>query len=511
MSFVNLPAHDWPAPIDLPGLPDVPTWSDDLLPDSLRPWLTDVAERTQCPPEYAAVGAIVALASVVGRGVAIRPKRQDDWTVVPNLWGAVVGPPSAMKTPALREAMRPLTHLASQSSDTHTANEARRMTIEAKRAALRDAMKAAAKKPVVAISVRRDAQQEQTELEQQYDDLVAEAAEATAERRYIIYDATVEKLGEILSQSPRGVLLFRDELVGWLRSLDKSGHENDRSFFLEAWNGDGNYVYDRIARGTIKIESACVSILGGIQPGPLGAYLRAAESGGAGDDGLMQRLQMLVYPDPPKGWINVDRWPDPEARQRARDVYSRLANATPEDLGADVLDGIPFVRFDESAQAYFETWRLNLENRIRGTEEHAAIESHLTKYRSLMPSLALVLHLADNAGGPVCLAASQRAAAWCQLLEGHMRRVYASVAQSRISGARAILGRLRAGKLPTPFVARDVYRAQWAGLSEPAEVATAIESLMEYGWLRKETAATGGRPREEFHVHPDLLRKRGTR
>jgi len=57
------------------------------LPDALAPWVADVAERVQCPPDFVAVGVLVAAAAVIGRKVAIRPKRQDDWAVVPNLWG----------------------------------------------------------------------------------------------------------------------------------------------------------------------------------------------------------------------------------------------------------------------------------------------------------------------------------------------------------------------------------------------------------------------------------------
>src|SRR6185436_7121335 len=76
----------WVEPHALPDeLSPVPDFDDRLLPEALRPWLADVAERTQCPPEYAAAAALVALASVIGRGCAIRPKRHDDWTVVPNL------------------------------------------------------------------------------------------------------------------------------------------------------------------------------------------------------------------------------------------------------------------------------------------------------------------------------------------------------------------------------------------------------------------------------------------
>ena len=106
-TVVYLPGREpepWPEPEPLPtALPPVDPFAADLLPDALRPWIGDIAERMQCPPDYPAVGAMVTLSSVVGRQVGIRPKRHDDWTVVPNLWGCVVGRPSLLKTPALQE------------------------------------------------------------------------------------------------------------------------------------------------------------------------------------------------------------------------------------------------------------------------------------------------------------------------------------------------------------------------------------------------------------------------
>ncbi len=62
------------------------------------------------------------------------------------------------------------------------------------------------------------------------------------EKRYIVNDGTVEKLGELLNHNPRGLLLVRDELVGLLRTLDKQGHENDRAFYLESWAGAGAFT-----------------------------------------------------------------------------------------------------------------------------------------------------------------------------------------------------------------------------------------------------------------------------
>lgn len=498
----------WPEPIELPGLPPVPAWSEALLPDVLRPWLSDAADVVQCPPEYLAVGAMVSLASVVGRACTIRPKKQADWTVVPNLWGAVVGRPSALKSPALEEALRPVTALAANAAQEHASRQFERDQIEARQAALRDAMKKEAKKQIVDLASWRKDSQTDDDLRREHEALEADAAAANETRRFIINDTTVEKLGEILAQSPRGILLYRDELSGWMRTLDKVGHENDRGFYLQAWNGNSSYTYDRISRGTVHIDCACVSILGGIQPGPLGRYLRAAMDADVGADGLMQRFQLLVYPDDTTEWRYVDRWSDTDARRRAREMYHRLAYAEPETFGAEQDGNFPFLRFDAEAQEFFAGWYTDLMTDARSGEHHEAIEGHLGKYPSLMASLALLCHLADSGTGAVGLGSAQRAAAWCTFLGEHMRRVYASVASARVAGARSLLARIRSGAVRGPFTSRDVYRHHWSGLDEPKLVDAAVGVLVDHGWLRRATVQTGGRPRDEIHVHPQLERRR---
>ena len=492
--------RDWPEPEPLlDALLPVPAFNDRLLPESLRPWLADIAERLQCPPEYAATGALVTLSSIVGRGCAIRPKSKDDWTVVPNLWGAIVGPPSAMKTPALSESLRPVGRLIAKATEDHDQEmesyDAKLAEAAAHRAVIKDQMKEAAKKG-----------QDMTALRTKYTE--ATDPDKPTERRYIVNDATVEKLGELLNENPRGLLHYRDELTGWLATLDRDGHENDRKFFLEAWNGDGQYTYDRIGRGTLHISAVCVSMLGGIQPGPLAEYLRSAMRGGLGDDGLIQRFQVLMYPDPPRDWRNVDEWPDSAARDRAFETFTRLDVLSPTVLGITVEDScLPFLRFDGAAQELFDRWRGDLMRRLRSGDEHPAFEAHLAKYPSLMPSLALIFHLADAATtppGPVTLTAAQRAAAWCDLLEAHAKRMYHTATTQDMKAARAILAKLKARKLASPFTERAVYRAGWTGLTEPDLVKQAIKILIDYGWLREIVRDTGGHPRREYHAHPSL-------
>ena len=160
-------------------------------------------------------------------------------------------------------------------------------------------------------------------------------------------------MGVILAANPNGVLIFRDELTGFLRAMDRDGHEQDRAFYLESWNGCGRFTVDRVGRGTLDIEACCVSILGGIQPGPLSDYLLGAVRQGVADDGFIQRFQLAVWPDPPATWRNVDRWPDSAAKQRAADVFRQLAAIDPEALGASEDGFLQFLRFDQLSSGTF--------------------------------------------------------------------------------------------------------------------------------------------------------------
>ena len=92
-------AFDWPTPTPLPdAMPPVDPFGEELLPQALRPWVMDIAHRMQCPPDFPAVTAIVAISSLIGARAVIQPKARDDWQVVPNLWGAVVGRPGVKIT-----------------------------------------------------------------------------------------------------------------------------------------------------------------------------------------------------------------------------------------------------------------------------------------------------------------------------------------------------------------------------------------------------------------------------
>jgi putative DNA primase/helicase len=494
-----------PIAIDLVSIPGL---DPRMIPEPLRTWLVDIANRGSFPLEYGAAAAIVGLSGLLGRRLAIRPKRHDDWLVVPNLWGAIVGPPGIQKTPAVEEALRPLRRLAADAMRAHEAN----LQEYAHEQLIAAARKSTAKKELEAAAKKGATSEELAVLAHQ---VVGEGTNGQPKpKRYIVNDTTVEKLGELLAENPYGLTLFRDELSGFLRTLDKQGHESDRGFYLEAWNGNGSYTFDRIGRGTVFIPNTCLAVFGTIQPGPLAKYLQASLSGEEAD-GFVPRFQILLYPDPPHRFIHCDRYPDTEAKSQAYSVFQALDRLDPVALGCAVDSdrSIPYIGFSEEAQQFFDDWRIELENRLRSGALSSVLTSHLAKYRSLLPSLALVFHVIASHHrpvlGPVSIDAVTAAGAWCDLLEAHAERIYHAAYEGDPDDAVRLAERLK-DSLSNPFSIRDVQRKCWSGLTSNEEVRRAVRILEDRNWLKTieapSTDAQGrGRPSEQVWIHPKVV------
>ena len=172
-------------------------------------------------------------------------------------------------------------------------------------------------------------------------------------------------------------------------------------------------------------------------------------------------------------------------------------------------EGLPYVRFDDAAQDEWSTWRANLEKRLRSGELAPALEAHLSKYRSLVPSIALISHLADSTSGPVSGGALARALRWAKYLEGHAMRIYGAAVAPEIAGAVSLADHIRRGDGDTLFVARDIYRRGWTAL-DVETTPKAIQILIDYHWLRGKRLDTGGRPTYMFEINPTLVKSCAT-
>ena len=321
--------ENWGEPEELPPLrPEAPILPEKMIPEPLRAWVTDTAERMQVQLVILMAAVLVGLGSVVGRQLGVGPKQRDDWLVIPNLWGAVIARSGPMKTPGIEEGLKPLKRLAAESRKEFEAEMARtepqREILELEIAALKSALKQA---------VRNDQPQEAIQ-EQLEAALRRRGSLEVQERRYITSDSTVPMLAELLRQNPSGLLVYRDEVTGLFMRLEAKGSEGDREFYLESWSGNLNYDVDRIGRGHSNVQALCLSIFGGIQPGKLDRYVEQTLKGGWGDDGFLQRFQILVFPEPSREWRNVDVQPNLAARKRVHSIFFALGVCAAGNLRA---------------------------------------------------------------------------------------------------------------------------------------------------------------------------------
>lgn len=302
-------------------------------------------------------------------------------------------------------------------------------------------------------------------------------------------------------------MLYRDELAGLFTSWEREGRQQDKQFFLEAWKGYAGFSQHRIATER-EAENCCLTIFGGIQPSVLTKYLYTVMKNGS--DGFMARIQLLVYPDVPE-WSLYDEYEDVDAKDRVYNICKALAVADFVAMGAEWPDGTkrPFFRFTFEAQELFYKWYADLEKvKLRQVykDDFFMIE-HMGKYRSLVPSLALIFHLVEMAetgrSGSIGLDKLEMAIKWAELLETHANRVYSLVGTRVDFAKRTLMEKIKEGKLGTSFTVRDVTRNGWRGCTENKEVLyDALAALEHHGWLRLEFSPK----RVVYFVNPRIFR-----
>ena len=132
-----------------------------------------------------------------------------------------------------------------------------------------------------------------------------------------------------------------------------------------------------------------------------------------------------------------------------------------------------------------------------------ARRSHFGKYRSLMPALALLCHLASGPGtenAPITVHAALQGSMWCDYLERHAERVYALRDRSI---EQRIVDWIKSGKLAGEVGVREMYRRHFDHRYKMDELNIALAELERLGWvgLTSKQGATG-RPAAMVQINP---------
>ncbi|WNC69946.1 YfjI family protein [Thalassotalea nanhaiensis] len=478
-------------PRELPSSrPDVQPFDYDLLPKTIADFVRDTAARQQCPPDFIAVTALCGLSGVLGNKAYIYPKQNDNWKIIPNLWGTIVGRPSAMKSPAMKAALEPLKAIEKGYQELHEENL---KLYETDSLVNELTLKEAKKKASAAI--RKNDNNKANEL---IADANAQAIEPPELQCIVVVDTTYEKLGVLLDQNPNGLLLTRDELPGLLSRLMKEEYQTERAFYLECFDGDGTYKFERITRKSIVIEHCTLSLIGGIQPAKLAPLIRGAVSG-VSDDGLIQRLQLAVWPDDNKSWKWLDQRPDEMAYQQYDALFNALLNYKP-------LNKVH--RYTPEAQQFFIEWMEELQHKARHEDTPPTMESYMLKLPKSISAIALIFELVGRVDDSsvtegdlqIGTVATTMALDWADYLISHANRIFSSDVYRTVEAAKLILK--QRDKLKDVFKCREIQQKGWTGLADSKTISDALDILVDYNHIVEVQTApgtAGGRPSTSYY------------
>ncbi len=482
----------WPNPdprlmrAELPPAPRLPL--SDILGPRLSQWVTDAAETKGAPPDYVFAAMLAVAGATLGNTRWASPWR--GWAEPPVIWTMCIGLPSAGKSPAIDAALQPL-------------RKAERP--------LREAAEAKRKEWAEKAELAKLAEQTWKEAAK----AAIKAGETPPDRptgcdagppphipRLVVNDGTIERLGAILAQQPRGTLQMRDELAGWLEGMQRyAGGGTDRPFWLEAFGGRG-FTVERMGREPLTIDRLSIGVLGGIQPDRLKTLLFKSD-----DDGLLARF-LPIWPDPAP-LRRPQAWADEELMAGALERLLTLKLATDEQGETRPW----FIPFTDDARGLMDDFRLAARGWESGAE--GLMLSFVGKLPGMAARLALVLGFldwaAEGADEPheITVQHFGRAA---HLVEAYLlpmaRRAYADAATPKAERAARRLVAIIREQGWQRFASRDVLRLDRAGLGNKAELDPALAMLTDGDCIRPvEPPANpqGGRPQRVFIVNPAIL------
>jgi len=469
-------AEPWqPAPPA--GLP--PQWRPfpvDVLPEPVRGLVVAGAKAMCCDPAFIALPALAVLAGCVGNARTLRLKC--GWDVPAILWTAVVAESGTLKTPAFRLALRAL-----RKREQRAWQEGKQILTEYETALAR--------------WQREFARWKRSKSD--YND-PPKKPERPIVPRVIVVDVTVERLATLLDEHPKGLLLARDELSGWLASFDRYVQRGqtsaDATFWLSSYVAEHVQVDRKTGGESIYVPRAAMSVCGTIQPRVFARSLGEQHR----ENGLLARLFLAMPPRVPKQWTEAQV--DPAVVELFGQAIDNLLRLEPAAGDDGVPEPIPLGLSEDAKRVWVDYY-------TRHEAEQADLQGELAaawaKLEEGAARLALVVHLARWAGGdPTAdpgvvdgqsMTAGVTLAEW---FKHETRRVYMVLDETDEDRDRRRLVEWIAAKGGV-VTARDV-QMRYRPLREPGAAEEALNDLAQRGWGRWETVAPSGRgrPRRQF-------------
>ena len=334
----------------------------DVFPRKMREIIDEANTTLGFPKDYLAMSMLTAVAAAVGN--THNAEHMAGWQEYCILFVALVGRPGANKSHPLSFAMQPLIDFDAEQS-----------------AIFSEAMK------------RYVAAMELPPKERAANGYETNPTEPKRVR-FTMQDVTPEAVHRILSENPRGLCLYADELAGWFKNFNRYNNGSESEFWMSVFNHKVAMSDRKGSQSGVFIRNPFLCVIGTIQP----KVLTDLAAGNRNANGFMERI-LYVFPSDqtkPK-WNRSRRMPSFDIAAEWRGILSRLIDIVPkvDSDGEIISEDVPF---SSDALDRLYQWQNEQTDRCNadGSDTLTSIASKLEIYAI---RFSLLLALSDWACG----------------------------------------------------------------------------------------------------------------
>lgn len=329
----------------------------DIFPEHIQNFILTANETLNNSIEYMCCSLLWSISVSIGN--AIKIEIVPGWTENSTLWLALVGQPGWGKTPSIKRIINPLQKLNS-----------------------------------------REVKKYYKELEkfEFYDNLSKKEKEEypevfkPAKKQFIANDITLEALVDLHQESDNSVGVFKDELAGWFKDMNKYREGSDLEFWLSCWSGSP-VILTRVTRKGSYIERPSIPVLGGIQPSVLNNFNTTENK----ENGFMDRI-LLCYPDLKSEYLSQNRM-DYEVITWFNDVlvsfYETISNHVVKRDPEGEIEPLIAVMSKEAFKLYDEQHK-KITDKENNDEVNQYLKSMLPKQKAYIARFALIIHVFND-------------------------------------------------------------------------------------------------------------------
>lgn len=355
--IVKKPASSEYSPADITIDLDELTFPIDIFPSDIQKYMLECHRTLNSSIDYMGCSMLWLLSIIIGNSIKIQVKT--GWVESGILWVAIVGRPGVGKTPNINNIIFPL----QKANNNEIKQYIKRM----------DAYRA---------YMELDKKEREGE----------EKLSMPTKTQFIASDITLEALVELHEENKNAVGVFKDELAGWLKDMNKYRAGSDLEFWLSSWSNKGVALNRKTSKSSF-VESPIIPILGGIQPGILNQFYTEENK----DNGFIDRI-LTCYPD-----VDVERYNDNEMDAELLqwyedfiiDMYQKVKRNVVKYDNENQIESIIAV-FTESAKKEWMRIHDEITDMQNSATENEYMKSMLPKQKSYIPRFALLINTLDS-------------------------------------------------------------------------------------------------------------------